>query len=83
MTRSRAKAEGAAVPQMYPLQGDHKRPEVSQTGMIKTPIQQEVPVPTPLQPHVVQAKQPTVVQPGEREPQLQQVVQVANPANPN
>ena len=36
MTRSRsmAKAENAAVPQMYPLQGDHKRPEVSQTGMI-------------------------------------------------
>ena len=47
MTRSMAKAEGAAVPQMYPLQGDHKRPEVSQTGMIKTqaPNQQEVPEP--------------------------------------
>ena len=29
---------------MYPLQGDHKRPEVSQTGMVQTqaPIQQEV-----------------------------------------
>ena len=42
MTRSMAKAEGAAVAQMYPLQGDHKRPEVSQTGMIQTqaPIQQ-------------------------------------------
>ena len=47
MTRSMAKAEKAAVPQMYPLQGDHKRPEVSQTGMIQTkaPNQQEVPVP--------------------------------------
>ena len=46
MTRSMAKAGGAAVPQMYPLQGDHKRPEVSQTGMIQTqtPNQQEVQV---------------------------------------
>ena len=52
MTRSMAKAEGAAVPKMYPLQGDHKRPEVSQTGMIQTPAEnekikvQEVPVQT-------------------------------------
>ena len=50
MTRSMAKAEGAVVPKMYPLQGDHKKPEVSQTGMINrnlnhTPIQQEIPIP--------------------------------------
>ena len=49
MTRSMAKTEGAAVPKMYPLQGDHKRPEVSQTGMIQPPIQQEKPVVVPQQ----------------------------------
>ena len=81
MTRSMVKAEGAAVPQMYPLQGDHKRPEVSQTGMIKAPIQQEVPVPKPTQPQAVQAKQATaVVAVEERQPQLQPVQpKVANP----
>ena len=76
MTRSMAKAEGAAVPLMYPLQGDHKRPEVSQTGMIKTPIQQERPVP------LQKAQQPTVIQPQPQQ-QLQPVQpQVAN-ANVN
>ena len=49
MTRSMAKTEGATVPKMYPLQGDHKRPEVSQTGMIQTPIQQEKPIVVPQQ----------------------------------
>ena len=56
MTRSMAKAENAAVPQMYPLQGDHKRPEVSQTGMIRTqaPNQQEIPRPVQANPAIVQ-----------------------------
>ena len=74
MTRSMAKAERAAVPQMYPLQGDHKRPEVSQTGMIQTqaPIQQEIPAPQVVQIEPVQQLQePT------------QVAQVAVPANTN
>ena len=72
MTRSMAKAEGAAVPQMYPLQGDHKRPEVSQTGMIKTPIQQERPEP------LVNGQQPTVIQP---QPQPQMHLVQPNLAN--
>ena len=73
MTRSMAKAGGAAVPQMYPLQGDHKRPEVSQTGMVKTPNQQEA------QPQVVQAEpaRPVIVD-REREPQLQPIAQSAH-----
>ena len=79
MTRSMAKAEGAAVPQMYPLQGDHKRPEVSQTGMIQTqtPNQQEVPVPVIVQEKVVQGN------PAIQELQVPQVVQNVNPVNPN
>ena len=72
MTRSMAKAEGAAVPQMYPLQGDHKRPEVSQTGIIKTPIQQERPEP------LINAQQSTVIK-----PQLQLPLAQPMLANPN
>ena len=37
MTRSMAKTQGAKVPQMYPLKGDHNLPEVSKTGMIQSP----------------------------------------------
>ena len=37
MTRSMAKTQGAEVPQMYPLKGDHNLPEVSKAGMIQTP----------------------------------------------
>ena len=40
MTRSMAKTQGAAVPKMYPLQGDHKLPEVSKVGIIQTQVQQ-------------------------------------------
>ena len=32
-----AKQQAAEVPAMYPLKGDHKLPEVSQSGMIKLP----------------------------------------------
>ena len=66
MTRSMARAENAAVPQMYPLQGDHKRPEVSQTGMIKiqTPNQQEVPEPVRKQEKVEEVN-PQVVNPNQ------------------
>ena len=76
MTRSMAKAGGAAVPQMYPLQGDHKRPEVSKTGMIqaKAPNQQEVPVPVIVQKKALQ---------GIQELQVPQEVQNVNPVNLN
>ena len=37
MNRSMAKQQAAEVPVMYPLKGDHKLPEVSQTGIIKLP----------------------------------------------
>ena len=37
MTRSMAKQQAAEIPAMYPLKGDHKLPEVSQTGIIKLP----------------------------------------------
>ena len=37
ITRSMAKQQAAEVPAMYPLKGDHKLPEVSQTGIIKLP----------------------------------------------
>ena len=74
MTRSMAKAEGAVVPQMYPLQGNHKRPKVSQIGMIKAPIQQERPVP------LQEAQQPTVIQP---QPQAQLQLVQPNLVNTN
>ena len=79
MTRSMAKAGGAAVPQMYPLQGDHKRPKVSQTGMIQTqtPTQQEAPVPVIVQEKVVQGN------PAIQELQVPQVMKNVNPVNPN
>ena len=35
MTRSMAKTAKAEVPAMYPLQGDHKKPEKSQIGIIE------------------------------------------------
>ena len=35
MTRSMAKTVKAEVPVMYPLQGDHKKPEKSQIGIIE------------------------------------------------
>ena len=63
MTRSMTKAQGAEIPQMYPLKGDHKLPEVSKTGIIQpVPKQPQVkPVP-PVQPvHEVQQEiQPNV-----------------------
>ena len=34
MTRSMTKSQGAEIPQMYPLKGDHKLAEVSKTGII-------------------------------------------------
>ena len=35
MTRSMARTVKAEVPAMYPLKGDHKKPEKSQTGIIE------------------------------------------------
>ena len=45
MTRSMTKAQEAFIPEMYPLQGDHRLPEQSQQGIISKPIQDE-PIPT-------------------------------------
>ena len=69
MTRSMTKSQGAEIPQMYPLKGDHKLPEVSKTGIIQPkpqqqqvaqlPLVQPVQMPTPVQP-VQQEVQPNV-----------------------
>ena len=37
MTRSQAARAQAIVPKMFPLQGDHKKPEESQKGVITIP----------------------------------------------
>ena len=51
MTRSQAAKAQAVVPEMFPLQGDHKKPEESQKGVIKIPdkppIQQNAEKPEP------------------------------------
>ena len=76
ITRSMAKTQGAEIPQMYPLRGDHNLPEVSKAGMIQTP-NKELPlavevvkqhdkvVETQINPvsTTVQPQQPIVVQP--------------------
>ena len=82
MTRSMAKAEGAAVPKMYPLQGDHKKPEVSQTGMIQNPVEREnTGAGVEVQPQVLQ---PQVVEREVQQLQMPQVVQqIANTMNAN
>ena len=41
MTRSMAKIAKAEIPAMYPLQGDHKRPEKSQIGIIEVKDKEE------------------------------------------
>ena len=41
MTRSMAKTAKAEVPAMYPLQGDHKKPEKSQLGIIEVKDKEE------------------------------------------
>ena len=41
MTRSMAKSAKAAVPAMYPLKGDHKKPEKSQIGVIEVKDKEE------------------------------------------
>ena len=41
MTRSMAKTAQAEVPAMYPLKGDHKKPEKSQTGIIEIKDKEE------------------------------------------
>ena len=41
MTRSMAKTAKADVPSMYPLKGDHKKPEKSQIGIIEAPDQSQ------------------------------------------
>ena len=41
MTRSMAKTARAEVPAMYPLQGDHKKPEESQIGIIEVKDKEE------------------------------------------
>ena len=60
MTRSMTKTQGAEIPQMYPLKGDHKLPEVSKTGIIQ-PVPQQPQV-KPVQPvhEVQQGIQPNV-----------------------
>ena len=69
MTRSMTKTQGAEIPQMYPLKGDHKLSEVSKTGIIQPVPQQPqvkpvlpVQMPTPVQPvqPVQQEVQPSV-----------------------
>ena len=42
LTRSMAKTVKADVPAMYPLKGDHKKPEKSQTGIIEVRDTEEV-----------------------------------------
>ena len=65
MTRSMTKSQGAEIPQMYPLKGDHGLPEVSKTGIIQPVAQQPQVNPVPL------------VQPVQSEPgvQVQQEIQ--------
>ena len=41
MTRSMAKTAKAEIPAMYPLQGDHKKPEDSQIGIIEVKDQEK------------------------------------------
>ena len=41
ITRSMAKAAKAEIPAMYPLQGDHKKPEESQIGIIEVEDQEK------------------------------------------
>ena len=41
MTRSMAKSVKADVPAMYPLKGDHKKPEKSQIGIIEVKDKEE------------------------------------------
>ena len=41
MTRSMTKTAEADVPAMYPLRGDHKKPEKSQIGIIEVKDKQE------------------------------------------
>ena len=41
MTRSMAKSAKAEVPSMYPLKGDHKKPEKSQIGIIEVKDKEE------------------------------------------
>ena len=62
-----AKTQGASIPQMYPLKGDHNLPEVSKAGMIQTPViaVKEVIQPPPQQatqvePQPQQQQQPVV-----------------------
>ena len=43
MTRSMAKTANADVPSMYPLKGDHKKPEKSQIGIIEAPDKNDQP----------------------------------------
>ena len=43
MTRSMAKTANADVPSMYPLKGDHKKPEKSQIGITEAPDQNDQP----------------------------------------
>ena len=38
MTRSKTKGIDTVVPKMYPLKGDHKKPEVSKEGIIEVKI---------------------------------------------
>ena len=43
MTRNMAKTANADVPSVYPLKGDHKKPEKSQIGIIEAPGQNDQP----------------------------------------
>ena len=44
MTRSQTAKANAVVPTMYPLKGDHQKPEISQKGIIKIPPKPIAPV---------------------------------------
>ena len=73
MTRSMTKTQGAEIPQMYPLKGDHKLPEVSKSGIIQPVPQQPQVKPVLSVPKPVQM--PTPVQPVQPVHQVQQEVQ--------
>ena len=75
ITRSMAKTQGAEVPQMYPLRGDHNLPEVSKAGMIQTPKVAEQPVvkqPNELLQPAQTNPAPTIIE-QQPQPQLQNV----------
>ena len=76
MTRSMAKTQGAEVPQMYPLKGDHNLPEITQAGMIQNPIR-EIP-PQVVNQTVVEEQQQMQRNPAQPVAMLQPQQQIVN-----